>query len=382
MKHNTIKPLQIPKEVDLLRDCLADNPRDLLLFEALISTGLRLNDLLPMKVKDLMELLTEQNSVKSNGFNLENRAWHISPELISAHQRLVKAKGLSDDDYVFSSRKGGSPLRWSSASHLIRKWFNQAGLQGLSGARSLQKTADLLKSSHGESFAAQEPVNNLRPANNFNLQETVYNELYRAITSGQILPGSRLVTEQIARQMGVSPSPVREALKRLEAAGFIDPPTSKGSLVSELTTENISEILTIRLALESILVSKATANISPAIIKRLESLQREYEKATGMGKTDKSLELNYEFHFSIYDQAKMPILINIVKSLWGRLNPYFNIHLNEGGDLMWELTFRHHRELIAMIKDKKPELACQCLVNDLTNSANLVISALKRMRKH
>ena len=62
------------------------------------------------------------------------------------------------------------------------------------------------------------------------------------------------------------------------------------------------------------------------------------------------------------------LMVHFYSAIDSRLNPYFNIHLNEGGDLMWELTFRHHRELIAMIKDKKPDLACQCLVNDLTNS--------------
>ena len=115
-----------------LRRILSSKPRDLLLFDLAVQTGVGINRLLRLKVKDLLELpiggllpagASKKGSAPVPAFN---------QQCYDTFQWYLKTVNPTADDYLFPSRKGGRPLNLTSASHIIKKWFYDADITGLS----------------------------------------------------------------------------------------------------------------------------------------------------------------------------------------------------------------------------------------------------------
>jgi len=153
----------------------------------------------------------------------------------------------------------------SSVSRIVKGWLKANKIEGHGSLLSLSKTWAL----HAENTAAPVSRNKgsrvpdyLRPVRVPTRQEVVYKKLENAILSGHIRPGERIITEEVAQRLGVSKIPVREALRGLEAGGLISTKPNCGSTVTELSKENLEEILEIRINLECIAARKARSFLS------------------------------------------------------------------------------------------------------------------------
>src|SRR5574341_1579615 len=111
------------------------------------------------------------------------------------------------------------------------------------------------------------------------MQEMVYDAIRDAVLSGRYPPGKRLVADEIARELGVSRMPVREALQRLQVAGLIAITRHKAAVVSELSEPDIVEIYHIRAVLDGLATRLAAPNLTPADHQTLLSLLEEMEAA-------------------------------------------------------------------------------------------------------
>ena len=153
------------------------------------------------------------------------------------------------------------------------------------------------------------------------IQDSVYDQLVKKILSGEIAPGERLTMDALAKQLDVSVMPVREALRRLQANNFITIHKRK-IVVNELSPENVKEILEIRLLLECYAARKASRLRSSDSVRKLEKLIQKMENTKDLGTY---LKANVEFHYTIYKEAQLPIMLIYIKSLWERYSPYLHI---------------------------------------------------------
>ncbi len=173
-------------------------------------------------------------------------------------------------------------------------------------------------------------------------EEQVADYLRENIISGSYPRGSRLKQAEIAEQLGLSITPVREALKMLEAEGYITRDSYKGAQVVPFDTEASGEILQLRLILEARLVQGAIEKVSSEDIKELRTLAKDFETTFASGDRHAARGINYRFHRRLYDIADMPHTLHFVQILWARY-PFDLINAATGrGDQAVE----EHKEIL------------------------------------
>lgn len=143
----------------------------------------------------------------------------------------------------------------------------------------------------------------------------VYEQLKEAILSGALEPGERLIVDQLARDFGTSPIPVREAIRRLEAEELVETTPYIGARVAPVRTDQLEELMAIRLQLEPLLARTAVLGATPEAIEELDDLVRRMDEAA----TRDSLayaRLNYEFHRKLYSLSPWSVTLRIVNTVW------------------------------------------------------------------
>jgi len=176
-------------------------------------------------------------------------------------------------------------------------------------------------------------------------EERVADYLREGIISGMYPRGSRLKQAELATQLNLSITPVREALKLLEAEGYISRDSYRGASIVPFDPAASEEILQLRLTLEAILVQGAVENATTQDIEALQVLETEFEEAFGKGDPAVARGVNYRFHRKLYDIAKMPHTLHFVQILWARY-PFDLINAVTG---RVNRAAEEHKEIIAAI---------------------------------
>jgi len=149
-------------------------------------------------------------------------------------------------------------------------------------------------------------------------EEQVADYLRERIISGVFPRGSRLKQADLAEQLGLSITPVREALKLLAAEGYISGDSYRGARVMPFDPSASAEILTLRLLLESQLVSAAVEKITSTDLEALRGLADEFAAAFSSNDRAIARGVNYRFHRRLYDVADLPQTLHFVQILWAR----------------------------------------------------------------
>ncbi len=126
--------------------------------------------------------------------------------------------------------------------------------------------------------------------------EAVYRTLKEAIARGIFAEGERLQDRALALELGVSRTPVREALQRLESQGFVENRPRVGLAVTEITPQAIEDIYVIRIALEGVAARLAAQRASPTDLAMLDRINAQLADATRRGALEAITQLNKEFH--------------------------------------------------------------------------------------
>jgi DNA-binding GntR family transcriptional regulator len=149
-------------------------------------------------------------------------------------------------------------------------------------------------------------------------EEYVADFLREGIISGQFPRGSKLKQAQIAEMIGTSITPVREAIKLLEAEGFVLGSSHRGAVVAPFDINATEEITDLRVTLECKLGLKAVNRLSKKDLDELRDLQDQIEEASAKGDRDAVRSINYRFHELIYQAADLPQTLRFVRTLWAR----------------------------------------------------------------
>lgn len=147
-------------------------------------------------------------------------------------------------------------------------------------------------------------------------EEQVADHLREKIISGVYPRGSRLKQAEIAEELQLSITPVREALKLLAAEGYVNGDSYRGARVLPFDETSSAEILNLRLLLEAQLVRRTAELITVEEVKELNALAAEFEAAFASGDRANARGINYRFHRRMYDIAKLPKTQHFVQILW------------------------------------------------------------------
>jgi len=153
------------------------------------------------------------------------------------------------------------------------------------------------------------------------LNEIVYQQIVDALRTGDLEPGRSLQTRVLAKQLGISSTPVREALSKLIAQNALEvKPSSGGAMVPQLTRELLTEMYEIRDLLDAMAVRAAAENISADEAARLAGLVRELDDLEAAGRTSDSeyLDKSEQFFLGVFAAARRPILYSLLENLWLR----------------------------------------------------------------
>lgn len=149
-------------------------------------------------------------------------------------------------------------------------------------------------------------------------EEQVADYLREQIIAGAYPRGSRLKQAEIAEKLGLSITPVREALKLLEAEGYVSSDSYRGARVVPFDASASGELLQLRLLLEIQLTQGAAERITAKDIAELRVLADDFKQAFAGGDRATARVLNYRFHRRLYDLAGMPLTLHFVQILWAR----------------------------------------------------------------
>lgn len=315
------EPIKSPEDIKKIRLMLNDRPRDLLLFDLALETGIGMKQILRLKAKDLSGIKKgERISVRS--IHGQKHSVIMSDILYESFQRLIREVEPKPDDYLFKSKKGPWPLNLSTVSNMITGWFNTAGIKNCHGAISLRKTWEFNQKTKNPLYkdaGSSKHLSFFKPIETHSAQQSVFNKLFNAVVTGKIPPGTRITTDEISRAFKVSQAPVRVAMNWLEAKGFITSQRKRGSIVKELTIEELHEIVQVRLILETAAAELSYKVCSQETMNLLESIIEQYKNAYVFEESD---QLNRLFHQTLYRDANMPLLIKIITDLYDRFSPY------------------------------------------------------------
>lgn len=176
-------------------------------------------------------------------------------------------------------------------------------------------------------------------------EEFVADFLREGIISGQFPRGSKLKQAQIAEMIGTSITPVREAIKLLEAEGFILGTSHRGAVVAPFDINATEEITDLRVTLECRLGLKAVSRLTSRDIEDLRSLQDQIEDAASRGDKDAVRSINYRFHELIYIAAELPQTLRFVRALWAR----YPFDLINRLDNRIDRASQEHRDMLSAI---------------------------------
>jgi DNA-binding GntR family transcriptional regulator len=178
-------------------------------------------------------------------------------------------------------------------------------------------------------------------------EEQVADFLREGIISGMFPRGSRLKQAEIAEQLQLSITPVREALKLLEAEGYVTGDSYRGAYVAPFDPSASVEVLELRLLLESRLTRSTAEKVTAQDITELRALADEFEKAFNVGDRAAARGVNYRFHRRLYSIADMPQTLHFVQILWARY-PFdlINAVAGRGKD-----AAREHDEILRALLD-------------------------------
>jgi DNA-binding GntR family transcriptional regulator len=157
------------------------------------------------------------------------------------------------------------------------------------------------------------------------LNATVYAELRKRIVTGLISPAHELSTRGLAGELGVSQTPVRDALSRLSAEGAVSIRSKRRVRVPEMTSERFDDLLRCRLLLEPEAAALALPLLKPADIERLREIDAILEAAISSGDAATFMQANYDFHFTLYRAQPQKTLTQLIETLWLQFGPYMRV---------------------------------------------------------
>lgn len=180
-------------------------------------------------------------------------------------------------------------------------------------------------------------------------QDYVYRRLHNAIMVGAIPPATSLTFRGLAASLDLSPTPVREAIRRLSSEHAVEVQGNRRLVIPEMTAGRFEELVQLRIALEVHAAERSLPYVSDIVIEKMKALDDEMDQMVKDKSFDRLTCLNYEFHSILYtlnpDQAVMPL----IQSVWLQLGPFQRQVVN---DLESFYFVDRHKEILTALRSR------------------------------
>jgi DNA-binding GntR family transcriptional regulator len=204
------------------------------------------------------------------------------------------------------------------------------------------------------------------------LREMVFESLREAIILGRLKPGERLMEIQLAEEMGVSRTPVREAIRKLELEGFVVMVPRKGAYVAGVSVKDIADVFEVRSALEGLAAGLAAERITE---EEMEELEMAILHISGEEDLLTVIKGDSEFHEIIYKASRNHRLTQIITHLSEQISRFRMTSLSVPGRI--KIAVGEHKKIIEAISDRNVDLAYKLASEHMENAEHNLLNAIR-----
>jgi DNA-binding GntR family transcriptional regulator len=207
-----------------------------------------------------------------------------------------------------------------------------------------------------------------------NFADQVFEVLRQHIVTGELRPNQRLIESEIAKELGVSRTPVREALKRLEVTGYVSTLPGSGLIVTEHSTRQIQSLFEIREALETMAIKLACEHITQEHISKAEEYHNRGVEAIRNRDLDLYIDLHSHFHEQLYAACGNEQLLSLVRMFRYQ---YFDRRLARVyAPREWDTQIKHHSQILEAVRQRSARRAEKTLQRHLRTSLKVALQRL------
>ena len=207
------------------------------------------------------------------------------------------------------------------------------------------------------------------------LRDVVFQTLRQAILRGELKPGERLMEIQLANKLGVSRTPIREAIRKLELEGLVLMIPRKGAEVAEITEKNLRDVLEVRCALEELAVQLACDRIDKQGIRDLQQAAKNFESVLDSADITKIAEADVAFHDIIYMATDNKRLIQLLNNLREQMYRYRIEYLKKKE--YYPRLLAEHQDIIQAIANGERERATKITSQHIDNQVETVADTIR-----
>ena len=207
------------------------------------------------------------------------------------------------------------------------------------------------------------------------LRDVVFNALRQAILRGELKPGERLMEIQLANKLGVSRTPVREAIRKLELEGLVLMIPRRGAEVADITEKSLRDVLEVRRALEELAVGLACERISEEDVEKLKEAAKNFEQTLQSGDVTEYAEADVKFHDIIYFATENQRLIQLLYNLREQMYRYRVEYLKRKE--VHPILLEEHEYIIRCIEERDKENAMKAICTHIENQEKAVSDTIR-----
>ena len=208
------------------------------------------------------------------------------------------------------------------------------------------------------------------------LRDVVFNTLRQAILRGEMEPGERLMEIQLAQKLGVSRTPIREAIRKLELEGLVIMIPRKGAEVAHITEKDMRDVLEVRCTLEELAVALACKNVTPERIMDLRAANKVFESAIVSKDVVNIVDADVQFHDTIYAMTDNDRLTQIINKLREQMYRYRLEYVKDART--HSILINEHNDIIQKLADKDVEGAKMFMRQHIRNQEKGIIRLLNK----
>lgn len=203
------------------------------------------------------------------------------------------------------------------------------------------------------------------------LQDQAYEELKDGLMKGHFLPGTVLTTRSLAKDMGTSIMPVRDAIQRLVAERGLIMLPNRTAQVPTTTLEEFNMLTRIRIRMEGLAAAQGALNATEEEIARIHTLNEDMRQAVRDMDSARVLECNTALHFTLYGASRSEFLVSIIETMWMRIGPLLLVPFRRTaeGDAIFESGSDFHKQIIEGLRARDPEKTETALASDIETAA-------------
>lgn len=209
------------------------------------------------------------------------------------------------------------------------------------------------------------------------LREIVFEAIREAIINGDLKQGERLMETQLADEMGVSRTPVREAIRKLELEGFVVMIPRKGAYVAGLSLKDIVDVFEIRAALEALAGSLAAERMTDDELEELERLLVRIGECAERKDVEQFVELDTQFHDILFQASRNARLSQMINNLRDQIQRFRTTSLAYPGRLKY--AFDEHKKIVEALSERNSELVAILAKDHIESAENSFMDAFESL---